>query len=102
MKLQIESKIGNWLECKCEITEKLDELSGFTNNEIFGHYILITKKGKNEKYLSIKVPGGTVGCIEFDCNKYITNIVIDTCCIVTYYGDVNSEIKKYIGEKLDF
>ena len=57
--------------------------------------INVHKKGSGTMKLKYKV-------YEFDCNKYITNIDIDTCYIVTYYGDVNSEIKKYIGEKLDF
>ena len=90
----------------CELTDKLDSLSGLDklkHYDIFYHYILADDYCKNIMCLAIRVPGGTVGGIEFDENNIITNIVIDTDYVVkTYPDNIKEIIKDYIGKTIEY
>lgn len=73
------------------------------SQNMFHHYILANEWCKNQKYLAIRVPGGTVGGIYFDDNNVITKIVIDTNYVVkTYPANVNEMMQKFIGEVIEW
>lgn len=58
---------------------------------------------KKQKCLAIRIPGGTLGGIWYDENNIIRKIVVDTKYVVkTYPSDVNEQLKKFVGEKLEF
>lgn len=58
---------------------------------------------KKQKCLAIRIPCGTLGGIWYDENNIIRKIVVDTKYVVkTYPSDVNEQLKKFIGEKLEF
>lgn len=100
MKLEPESKIGDMIDCHCELTRTLDELAGLTDKEsMWKHYIMIDALTKKNKCMAIRIPGGTVGSIHYDDNKIITDIMIDTNYVVKSYVDNVNEIirEKYIG-----
>lgn len=83
----------------CDITSELDNLANLGSNHCypFYHYILLD----NSDCLPIRVPGGTVGGIWLKDNVII-KIVIDTDYVVkTYPSNINEEMKKYIGLKIE-
>lgn len=52
--------------------------------------------------LPIRIPGGTLGSIEYDENKIITKINVCTDYVVkTYPDDVNEQLQKFIGQKIE-
>ena len=91
----------------CDITKDLDcmsKLDAFEGYDLYHHYIYFSRGDIEEHLLAIRVPGGTVGSIEFDDNFIIKSIGVDTKYVIkSYPTDVNEEIKKkYIGSKLIF
>ena len=82
----------------CEITSELDKLAGISNDSLWKHYIYC---GCMDKCFAIRIPGGTLGSIEFDENKEITKIVVCTDYIVTYPNDVNEQLQKFVGQKIE-
>lgn len=95
------------LEATCEITRDLDHMSNLDSSEyydFFHHYIYFNAGDIKEHLLAIRVPGGTVGSIEFDDNYVIKSIGVDTNYVIqTYFRNVNKHIqRKYIGSKLIF
>lgn len=90
----------------CELTKELDSLSMLSESEhykFFYHYVLIDNVCKEEKCLAIRVPGGTVGNILIDENNVIKRIYIDTDYVIdTYPHDVNEQVKKFIGEVIEY
>lgn len=96
-----------WIEYRCDITDKLDELSKLgkygENADEFAswirHYILLEI---NRDWLSIRVPGGTVGGLHIKDNK-IEKIKIDTDYVVkTYDKNVNTIINDlFVGTEFD-
>lgn len=105
MKMFIKNRLAN-NEYTCELTEKLDELAGFTSQNrkisFYKHYVLVDKGFISDKQLPIRVPGGTVGCIKITPDFEITSILIDTNYVVkTYPADIDEKIEEYIGKKLD-
>lgn len=100
MKLELKLKLGDMIECYCDLTRTLDELAGLTDKEsLRKHYILVDSLCKKNRCLAIRIPGGTVGSLHYDENYVITDINIDTNYVVnTYVENVNEIIKgKYIG-----
>ena len=94
-------------EAVCEITKDLDYMSNLDSSQyydFFHHYIYFSAGDISEHLLAIRVPGGTVGSIEFDDNYVIKSIGVDTNYVIrTYFRNVNKHIKrKYIGSKLIF
>lgn len=87
----------------CELTRELDRVAGLDNAEgIYKHYCLITKCGREERYLPIRIPGGTVGTLWYDENGIITKLHIDTNYVVkTYSNELNEVLEKYVGIKID-
>lgn len=58
---------------------------------------------KKQKCLAIRIPGGTLGGIWYDENNIINKIFVDIKYVVkTYPSDVNEQLKKFVGEKLEF
>ena len=92
-------------EYECELTRELDRLSGIDTKEYyehFSHYILTDRLSKKDKCYPVRVPGGTVGGVWVDDDNVITKIVIDTNYVVkTYPEDVNEQMKKFIGQKIE-
>ena len=87
----------------CELTSELDRLAGIDSKFRWKHYILIDDYCKKQKCLAIRIPGGTLGGIWYDENNIIRKIVVDTKYVVkTYPSDVNEQLKKFVGEKLEF
>ena len=85
---------------KCIITSDLDKMAGLSSKDIFHHYLLIDHTDLEEHIMCIRVPGGTVGVIEFDDNNIITDLHVDTNYVIrTYWRNVNKHLKKYIGRK---
>ena len=86
-------------EYYCDVTSELDRLAGLDSNCCWKHYVLYDSK---DNCLVIRIPGGTLGNIEFDKNKVITGIHICTNYIVkTYPYDVNEQLQKFIGKKIE-
>ena len=106
MKLEIESDGINLKEYVCELTKELDKLSGIDKAEYYEwhhHYLLVAGWHTKENYMAIRVPGGTVGLIEYDDDFKITKLKVDTDYVVkTYPKNVNEIIQKYIGVKVEF
>ena len=103
MKLESRYSSSFTEEYRCDLTKELDNISGISKqhfHDMFHHYILADNWCKNQKYLAIRVPGGTVGEIHYDEDSIITKIVIDTNYVVkTYPSNVNELVQKYVGEK---
>ena len=100
MKLKPKSKVGDIIECCCELTTTLDELAGLTDKKSnWKHYIMIDELTKKNKCMVIRIPGGTVGSIYYNEDKVITDISIDTNYVVKSYADNVNEIvnEKYVG-----
>lgn len=99
------TKCERFNECFCELTSELDALANLkTNDEFYSwrHYILADDFCIKERCLAIRIPGGTVGGIWFDDNYVITKIEVDTNYVVkTYPKDVNIQIQKYVGCRID-
>ena len=86
-------------EYHCEITTELDKLAGLDPNGRWKHYVLGDYK---DGCLPIRIPGGTLGSIEYDENKVITKIHVCTDYVVkTYPYDVNEQLQKFIGQKIE-
>ncbi len=52
--------------------------------------------------MPIRIPGGTLGSIEYDENKIITRIHVCTDYVVkTYPDNVNEQLQKFIGQKIE-
>lgn len=89
----------------CELTDELDKLAGLKNDDEYyswRHYVLVDNFCIKERFLAIRIPGGTVGGIWIDGNNVITKIVVDTDYIVkTYPKDINKQIEKFINCKID-
>lgn len=103
MKLQLSDALSeDWKEYKCDLTQKLDELAGLDSNDFFSHYLLITQCEVEDKCIPIRVPGGTVGSLDFDDDKRITAIEINRNYVIkTYPDNLNEEMKKFIGNILE-
>ena len=88
----------------CELTDELDKLAGFVDQRTYmSHYLLINRHVMKDNIIPIRVHGGTVGCIKFDDNKIITEVILDTDYVVdTYPSDINEIVKKYVGMTLEF
>ena len=103
MKLERRKSVSE--EYICDLTKELDDMSGIQKQyfySMFHHYILVDEWCRKEKCLAIRVPGGTVGEINFDDNNIITKIVIDTNYVVnTYPTNVNDLIQKFVGEVIE-
>lgn len=93
-------------EYKCQLTKELDSLAKLNENDyydFFYHYIQADELCKKEKYLAIRVPGGTVGGMWIDDNNRIIKIIIDTDYVVSTYPDnVNELIQKFVGEIIEW
>ena len=105
MKLELVRRC--WFENihKCELTKELDKLTGLDTEEYyerFYHYIITDRLSEKDKCYPVRVPGGTVGGVWVDDDNIITKIVIDTNYVVkTYPEDVNEQMKKFIGQKIE-
>ena len=81
-------------ECCTNYNEESDPYN------LFHHYILCDNTGFDQKLLSIRVPGGSVGYIEFNDDNIITDVHVDTDYVIKHYWrNVNKHLKKYIGKK---
>ena len=73
--MKLEQRISGRKEYRCALTKELDDISDISKKHyynMFHHYILADDWCKNQKCLAIRVPGGTVGGIDFDDNNVIT------------------------------
>ena len=87
----------------CELTSELDKLTNIDPNSLWKHYILADNLGIKDKCFKIRIPGGTLGSIEYDENYIITRVFVDTdYAVKTYPSDVNEQIKKFVGQKIEF
>lgn len=91
-------------EYHCELTETLDYISGIDKYEIklYRHYILADSGMVQDKCLSIRVPGRTIGDIVIDDNNIIIEIGIGADVIKSYPDNINDIIKQFIGQKIKF
>ena len=97
------SRYSKMNEYFCDITVELDKLTGIDLDAHWKHYVLADKYCINEKCLAIRIPGGTLGGIWFDDNNIITKVKVDTNYVVkTYPSDVNEQIQKFVGQKIEF
>lgn len=93
------SRYSKMNEYYCEITAELDKLAGLDPNGCWKHYVLCDYE---DDCLPIRIPGGTLGSIEYDENKIITKIHVYTDYVVkTYPDDVNEQLQKFIGQKIE-
>lgn len=98
-----DNKYSKMEEYFCDITSELDKLAGINADTLWKHYVLANKYCINKKCLAIRIPGGTLGGIWFDDNNVITKIKVDKNYVVkTYPSDVNEQIQKFIGQKIEF
>lgn len=94
-----DSRHSKMNEYYCEITTELDKLVGLDLNGHWKHYVLCDY---GDGSLPIRIPGGTLGSIEYDENKIITKIHVCTDYVVkTYPDDVNEQLQKFIGQKIE-
>lgn len=93
------SRYSKMNEYYCGITTELDKLAGIDPNGHWKHYVLCDYE---DGCLPIRIPGGTLGTIEYDENKIITKIHVCTDYVVkTYPDDVNEQLQKFIGQKIE-
>ena len=93
------SRYSKMNEYYCEITTELDKLAGLDPNGHWKHYVLYDYEDGS---LPIRIPGGTLGSIEYDENKIITKIHVCTDYVVkTYPDNVNEHLQKFIGQKIE-
>lgn len=93
------SRYSKMNEYYCGITTELDKLAGLDPNGYWKHYVLCDCE---DDCLPIRIPGGTLGSIEYDENKIITKIHVCTDYVVkTYPDDVNEQLQKFIGQKIE-
>ena len=106
MKVKLSGGLITSEEYVCELTEELDRLAGIhqsEDNDWFYHYLYVYKQAITDRNIPIRVPGGTIGGIKLDEDFSITKIVIDTDYVIrTYPADVNEQVKRFIGQKLEF
>lgn len=87
----------------CDITSELDKLASINSDALRKHYVLADNYCLNKKCLAIRIPGGTLGGIWFDDNNIVTKIKVDTDYVVKSYPiDVNEQIQKFVGQKIEF
>jgi hypothetical protein len=93
------SRYSKMNEYYCEITTELDKLAGLDPNGHWKHYVLCDYE---DGCLPIRIPGGTLGSIEYDENSVITKIHVCTDYVVkTYPDDVNEQLQKFVGQKIE-
>lgn len=93
------SRYSKMNEYYCEITTELDKLARLDPNGHWKHYVLCDYENS---CLPIRIPGGTLGSIEYDENKVITKIHVCTDYVVkTYPYDVNEQLQKFIGQEIE-
>lgn len=92
------TKYSNMNEYYCDITSELDRLAEINPNSYRKHYVLGNYK---DGCLPIRIPGGTVGSVEYNENKVITKIHVCTDYIVSYPSDVNERIQRFVGQKIE-
>ena len=106
MKLQNRYSSTCLEEYRCDLTKKLDDVSDISKAhqyDMFHHYILADNWCKKERCLAIRVPGGTVGSINYNDNNIITRIVVDPNYVIkTYPSNVNELIQKFVGEVIEW
>ena len=69
MILERKNKASNFKEYVCDITKELDKLAWTQEKyryDKYSHYILDDNVLRKDKYLAIRVPGGTVGNVDYD------------------------------------
>lgn len=103
--MRLEKKYNqNNGEYYCDLTRKLDLLSGYTvTNPRYKHYIYDTRDFW-DNCLAIRVPGRTTGSIEVDTNNVITNISFSTELIGDnrqYPTNIYRELEEYVGVNLE-
>lgn len=99
----LNSKYSDMGEYFCDITSELDKLASINSDTLWKHYILADNYCINKKCLAIRIPGGTLGGIWFDDNDVITKIKVDTNYVIkSYTGNVNEQIQKFVGQKIEF
>lgn len=95
------------VEYWCEITEYLDEYIR-KNYGKFNHYFrcyIYDCRSWCNNTIAIRMPGSTIGCIQFDDENVITE-----CCIYDdvisksrcFSEDINERLKRFIGRTLKF
>ena len=93
------SRYSKMNEYYCGITTELDKIAGLDPNGHWKHYVLCDHE---DGCLPIRIPGGTLGSIEYDENKVITKIHVCTDYVVkTYPDNVNEQLQKFIGQKIE-
>lgn len=94
------SRYSKMNEYYCEITTELDKLAGLDPNGHWKHYVLCDYE---DGCLPIRIPGGTLGSIEYDENSVITKIHVCTDYVVkTYPDDVNEQTLWWINKALSY
>ena len=84
---------------ECSLTKELDNLINVLR---YGHYVMIDKYWLKEKLLPIRLPGRTIGNIDFDDNLTITNIRLrKEEYNPTLHTEIDTILEKYIGYHLE-
>ena len=85
------------------LISSFDKLASINSDALRKHYVLVDNYCLNKKCLAIRIPGGTLGGIWFDDNDVIIKIKVDTNYVVkSYTSDVNEQIQKFVGQKIEF
>lgn len=81
------------------ITKDIDKALGLKedSDSLFKSYIMDFDPG----LYSIRVPGRTIGDLRVDDNMIITSVVIGDDTRYKFNCDINEQLKKYVGTKLE-
>lgn len=79
-----------------------DELNKYLRgrNDVWYVYIHIMCEDDKNGYLSLRVPGQTIGYIQLDSNKTIIDIVIGDWSMASFSCDLKQIFNKYIGRRV--
>lgn len=95
------------VEYCCEITEYLNDIVRYNFGDVHPYsfcYIYDPRSFCNNT-VAIRMPGSTIGCIQFDDENVITE-----CCIYDdvisksrcFSEDINERLKRFVGRTLKF
>lgn len=98
MKLRIKYKLGETAEYYCSLTDELNKYLK-TKCKAFKVYVC----NFDERYLAIRIPGCTIGCIEKDKNNKILDIQIYENYVSNFNKDVNKDVcKSFVGSSIEY
>lgn len=94
-------------ECVCEITEYLNNNVRYNFGDVHPYSLCYIYDSRSiwGNTIVIRMPGSTIGCIQFDDENVITE-----CCIYDdvisksrcFSEDINERLKRFVGRTLKF